>query len=141
MYMVNKIMFYGTYVILLMTTPYYKMPLPLSRPEREENERNELDGSASKFHKHFINDNMIYISTTYIVESKETLHEYRYYLTQFIVRLSFWLKVPSNNVLERGSLLDPPLKPLDTYSYLAQTLTIYCHFTNIYRQHNTFITY
>jgi len=60
MYIVNKIRFYGTYVILLMTTPCYNMPLPLSRPEREENERNELDGSASKFHKHFMNDNMIY---------------------------------------------------------------------------------
>jgi len=40
-----------------MTNPCYIIPLPLSRPEREENERNELDGSASKFHKHFITDN------------------------------------------------------------------------------------
>jgi len=50
--MVNKIEFYETYVILPMTTPCYIMLLPLSRPEKKRIERNELDGSASKFHKH-----------------------------------------------------------------------------------------
>jgi len=40
-----------------MTTPCYITPLPLSKPEREDKERNELDGSASEFHKHFIIDN------------------------------------------------------------------------------------
>ena len=40
-----------------MTNLCYITPLPLSKPEREDKERDELDGSASKFHKHFINDN------------------------------------------------------------------------------------
>jgi len=51
------------------------MPLPLSKPEREDKERNELDGSASKFHKHFINDNNMINTTTYFMESKETFLE------------------------------------------------------------------
>ena len=40
--------------------PCYIIFLPLSRPEKKENnERNELDGSASNLHKHFIKDNNI----------------------------------------------------------------------------------
>jgi len=72
MYIVNKIRFYGTYAILLMTTPCHNMPLPLSKPEREEKERNELDGSASKFHKH-LGITTGYNTTTYFMESERNL--------------------------------------------------------------------
>jgi len=92
----NKVSVYETYDILLMTNPCYIMPLPLSRPERGENERNELDGSASKFHKHFIKDNnMIYFHNilcgvqrnhTWMEKPPDSIE----YLQVLVVRLTLW---------------------------------------------------